>query len=70
LTLTTTGTSGASTLIGNTLNIPHYAVGGAVDSVNGQTGVVVLDADDIDDTSTTHKFTTAGDISKLAGIES
>jgi hypothetical protein len=42
---------------------------GAVDSVNGQTGVVVLDADDIDDTSTTNKFTTAGDISKLAGIE-
>jgi hypothetical protein len=28
-----------------------------VDSVNSQTGVVVLDADDIDDTSTTHKFT-------------
>jgi hypothetical protein len=43
--------------------------GGAVDSVNGQTGVVVLDADDIDDTSTTHKFTTAADITKLAGIE-
>lgn len=40
-----------------------------VDSVNGQTGVVVLDADDIDDTSTTNKFTTASDISKLAGIE-
>jgi len=30
---------------------------GAVDSVNGQTGVVVLDADDISDTSTTKKFT-------------
>lgn len=44
--------------------------GGAVDSVNSQTGVVVLDADDIDDTSTTNKFTTAADISKLAGIES
>lgn len=43
--------------------------GGAVDSVNGQTGTVVLDADDIDDTATTHKFTTASDISKLAGIE-
>lgn len=43
--------------------------GGAVDSVNGQTGVVVLDADDIDDTSTTHKFTTASDITKLAGIQ-
>lgn len=42
---------------------------GAVDSVNGQTGVVVLDPDDLDDTATTNKFTTAGDISKLAGIE-
>lgn len=36
-----------------------------VDSVNGQTGVVVLDADDIDDTSTTNKFVTAWDITKL-----
>jgi len=40
-----------------------------VDSVNTQTGAVVLDADDIDDTLTTNKFTTATDISKLAGIE-
>lgn len=39
---------------------------GAVDSVNGQTGVVVLDADDIDDTSTTHKFVTSADLTKLA----
>jgi hypothetical protein len=31
--------------------------GGAVDSVNGQTGVVVLDTDDISDASTTNKFT-------------
>lgn len=37
--------------------------GGAVDSVNGKTGVVVLDADDIDDTSTTHKFATASQLS-------
>jgi hypothetical protein len=43
--------------------------GGAVDSVNGETGVVVLDADDIDDSSTAHKFTSSADISKLAGIE-
>jgi hypothetical protein len=43
--------------------------GGAVDSVNGQTGVVVLDADDIDDTSTTNKFITASELSKLSGIE-
>ena len=40
-----------------------------VDSVNTQTGSVVLDADDISDTTTTNKFTTAGDISKLSGIE-
>lgn len=43
--------------------------GGAVDSVNGQTGIVVLDADDIDDASTAHKFTTQGDIDKLANIQ-
>lgn len=39
-------------------------------SVNGQQGVVILDADDIDDTSTNKKFTNSSDISKLAGIES
>lgn len=44
--------------------------GGSVDSVNGQTGTVVLDADDIDDTATTNKFTNSTDISKLSGIES
>ena len=42
--------------------------GGAVDSVNTQTGAVVLDADDISDSSTTNKFTTAAEQSKLAGI--
>lgn len=40
----------------------------AVVSVNGSTGVVVLDADDIDDTATTHKFVTAADITKLGHI--
>jgi hypothetical protein len=39
--------------------------GGAVDSVNGATGTVVLDADDIDDTSTTNKFVTSTDLTKL-----
>ena len=43
---------------------------GAVDSVNGQTGVVVLDADDISDAATTKKFTTVANLSKLSGIES
>jgi len=45
------------------------APGGAVDSVNGQTGTVVLDADDLDDAVTTNKFATADELSKLAGIE-
>ena len=37
LTLTTTGTSGAATLVGSTLNIPQYP-GNALTSLNGQTG--------------------------------
>lgn len=41
----------------------------AVASVNGATGTVVLDADDIDDASTTNKFATAAELTKLAGIE-
>lgn len=40
--------------------------GGAVDSVNGQTGVVVLDADDLDDDATSHKFVTAADLTTLS----
>ena len=39
--------------------------GGAVDSVNGEIGVVVLDADDISDTSTTNKFVTAAQITSI-----
>jgi len=40
ITLTTTGTSGAATFVGNTLNIPNYATsGGTVTSVSG-TGTV------------------------------
>jgi trimeric autotransporter adhesin len=48
LTLTTTGTSGVATLVGNTLNIPNYSTGGgsgtvtsvSVVSANGFTGTV------------------------------
>ncbi len=39
-----------------------------VDSVNTQTGAVVLDADDIDDTSTTNKWSTASEKTKLGYI--
>lgn len=46
------------------------AVGGsgAVSSVNGATGVVVLDADDIADTAT-NVFASPAELTKLAGIE-
>lgn len=39
-----------------------------VQSVNTATGAVVLDADDIDDTSTTNKFVTASDITNLSNL--
>lgn len=39
-----------------------------VNSVNGQTGIVVLDADDISDASTTNKFATAAEKTKLGFI--
>lgn len=51
---------------GTTVRIPVGSLGGAVDSVNGKTGTVILNPDDLSDTSTTHKFTTASDISRLA----
>ena len=40
-----------------------------VQSVNGEIGVVVIDADDIPTAGTVNKFTTTDDINKLAGIE-
>lgn len=41
-----------------------------VTSVNSATGAVVLDADDIDDTSTINKFVTSADITALSTLES
>jgi hypothetical protein len=43
ITLTTTGTSGAATLIGNTLNIPQYSGGAAgVTTLDGLSGAITL----------------------------
>lgn len=39
-----------------------------VTSVNGATGVVVLDADDIDDAATTHKFATATSVAAAGAV--
>lgn len=47
------------------VNITTQNGGGAVDSVNGQTGVVVLDADDISDSTTTNKFLTSTEKTNL-----
>lgn len=47
LTLTTTGTSGAATLVGDTLNIPQYSGGGGVagvSSLENLTGDLILSA--------------------------
>ncbi len=67
--LSASGSPSSSTYLrgDNTWGTPSGS--GNVDSVNEQTGVVVLDADDIDDTSTTNKFTTSDEITKLSGIE-
>lgn len=40
ITLTTTGTSGAATLVGSTLNIPNYASGGGGISGSGTAGYI------------------------------
>ena len=48
--------------------VPQAPVAAPVSSVNGQTGTVVLDSDDIDDTGHAHKFVTAADLTKLGNL--
>ncbi len=47
---------------------PGGGGGGGVTSVNGHTGVVVLDPDDLNDASTSHKFVTSDDITNLSNL--
>lgn len=63
---TVPGPSGATGPMGPTG--PPGSGGGAVDSVNGQTGVVSLDTDDISEGST-NLYMTSLERSKLSGIE-
>jgi hypothetical protein len=64
LTLTTTGSSGASTLIGNTLNIPNYG-GGLTSYVpyTGATGSVNLGTNDL-----TSRYLVANGAAGLGGV--
>jgi len=62
-------TSGAAAYIYDGSAYQLLKAGDEVLSVNGETGIVTLDADDISDAATTNKFTTQADIDKLAGIE-
>lgn len=67
--LVTTATTGYSAGFYRYSGSAWVFMGSAVTTVNTQTGDVVLDADDIDDSSTTHKFTNASDITRLSAVE-
>ena len=64
--LSATGTASGTTFLRGDNTWATPAAGGAVDSVNTQTGVVVLDADDISDAATTNKFATAAELSAIS----
>ena len=57
-----------ATPVSNKTTIANLMGQAPVQSVNTATGAVVLDADDIDDTSTTNKFVTAADITNLGNL--
>ena len=57
-----------ATPVSNKTTIANLMGQAPVQSVNTATGAVVLDADDIDDSSTTHKFVTASDITNLSNL--
>ena len=59
---------GGATPVSNKTTISNLMTQAPVQSVNTATGAVVLDADDIDDSSTSHKFVTASDITNLGNL--
>jgi hypothetical protein len=64
--LVTTATTGYSAGFYRYSGSAWVFMGSAVTTVNTQTGAVVLDADDVDDSSTSHKFVTASDLTTLS----
>jgi hypothetical protein len=63
-----TGTASSSTYLRGDGAWATPAGGGAVDSVNTQTGAVVLDADDISDATTTNKFATQAQLDAVDAL--
>jgi hypothetical protein len=60
------GTNWATEEYVDTALLGYVEIGNeSVQSVNAQTGVVVLDADDIDDSATTNKFSTSAQLAKV-----
>lgn len=64
--LVTTATTGYSAGFYRYNGSAWVFMGSAVTTVNTQTGAVVLDADDVDDSSTSHKFVTESDLTTLS----
>jgi len=64
--LVTTATTGYSAGFYRYSGSAWVFMGSAVTTVNTQTGAVVLDADDVDDSSTSHKFVTESDLTTLS----
>lgn len=58
-------TAGAASYIYNGSSWSLLKAGDEILSVNGQTGVVVLNADDIDDSATSNKFASAAQLAKI-----
>lgn len=63
-------TSNSATLVPSQQSVKAYVdnevAASGVTTINGASGVVVLDADDIDDTATTNKFATAAELTAIA----
>jgi hypothetical protein len=66
ITLTTTGTSGAATFVGNTLNIPNYSTGGGSGTVTSVSGTGTVNGITLTGTVTTSGSLTLG--GTLSGV--
>jgi hypothetical protein len=73
ITLTTTGTSGAATLIGNTLNIPQYTGGGTLAQtlvLGNSAGITDINMNNNDITNITNVSTSSTTLEMQAVLNS